>query len=179
MWATAMRRPLLILSLLVHPLFAQTPQQVDFFEKKIRPVLVKSCQGCHNAKLRVSQLDVSTAAAFQQGSPSGPLVDKTDPASSRILKVISYDERLKMPPTGKLTAEEIADITTWVKVGAPWPGAEEAAAPAPKPVAKREITDAERKFWAFQPVKSVEPPKVKNQLWVRTPVDRFVLAKLE
>src|SRR5262249_6586205 len=117
-----MLRSLLLLVLLVYSLYAQTPQQAEFFEKKIRPVLVKSCQGCHNAKMRVSQLDLSTAAAFLQGGPSGPLVDKADPTNSRILKVISYDEKLKMPPTGKLTAEEIGDLTEWVKAGAGWPG---------------------------------------------------------
>ena len=172
-------RSILALSLLLGiPLAAQTAEQVEFFEKRVRPVLVTRCQGCHNPKLKSSGLDLSSAAAFRQGGLSGPLIaDK--PEGSRLLQVVSYESPLKMPPTGKLKDEEIASLNEWVKLGAPWPGAEQqtAAAPAPKPA--KEFTDAQKQFWAFQPVRPVTPPKVKDGKWVRTPVDRFILAALE
>jgi len=161
---------------------AQTAEQVEFFEKKIRPVLAGSCQGCHNAKLKSAELDMSTAAGFRAGGQSGPLVDTAKPEESRLLKVVSYDERLKMPPTGKLSAAQLADLGAWVKMGAPWPNAGEASAAATGwSVRKggRNFSEEEKKFWSFQALKPVTPPAVRDESWVRTPVDRFILAKLE
>ncbi len=94
----------------------------ELFEKKIRPILAQKCQVCHNAKAGMAGLDLSTAEGFAKGGDSGPLVDREKLENSRILKVISYDEKLKMPPTGKLKDEEIAAVTEWVKAGASWPG---------------------------------------------------------
>src|SRR5689334_12549882 len=116
-----MRSLLVLLTVaLSSPVWAQ---QSDFFEKKIRPVLASRCQACHNAKIKTAGLDLSTAEGFQHGGQSGPLVVAGDPGASRILKAIGYAEPLKMPPTGKLADEEIADLAAWVKSGAVWPGA--------------------------------------------------------
>src|SRR5260221_13900566 len=92
---------------------------------------------------------------------------------------VCSSDLMKMPPTGKLKDEEIADLGAWVKMGAVWPGASGAAATPPVRPASRELTAAEKSFWAFQPVKDPAVPSVKNQSWAQTPVDRFVLAKLE
>ncbi len=160
------------------PNLQQTAAQTEYFEKNVRPVFVKNCQMCHNAKAKTSQLDLTSASGFQAGGAGGPVVSKDRPEESRILKAIGYEESLKMPPMGKLKAEEIASITEWVKMGAPWPGAESAAAAPPaKPVVS--FTPEQKAFWAFQPVANPTPPPVKDTAWVRTPVDRFVLAKLE
>jgi transposase-like protein len=166
------------------PAFCQTPTQQtaakdEFFEKKVRPILVKNCQMCHNAKAHTAQLDLSTAAGFMAGGPGGPLVSRDHPEDSRLLKVIGYEDSLKMPPMGKLKDEDIADLTTWVKIGAPWPGADPPSAaqtPAKNPA---DFTPEQKAFWAFQPPKAVAPPSVKNQSWVKTPIDQFILAKLE
>jgi cytochrome c551/c552 len=158
---------------------AQTPAQTEFFEKKVRPVLANSCQGCHNAKLKTAGLDLSTAAGFYAGGQSGPEFDSDKLEDSRILKAIGYDESLKMPPTGKLKKDELDDLTEWVKMGAPWPGHDHDSAPAPATAVKKEFTPAQKSFWAFQPVKDPAPPKVANQKWIQSPVDRFILAKLE
>jgi cytochrome c553 len=159
--------------------FAQPAEQIEFFEKHVRPVFATKCQGCHNPKLKSSGLDLSTAAGFRQGGLSGPLVTAS-PENSRLLQVISYEASLKMPPTGKLKDDEIASLTAWVKMNAPWPGAAEApaAAPAPK-VTHKEFTEEQKKFWAFQPVRKIDPPQVKNSGWGRTAIDRFILAELE
>src|SRR5687768_10920888 len=92
----------------------------EFFEKKVRPLLVQQCQPCHNTKVKTSGLDMSTAEGFMQGGPSGPLASKH---GSLLLDVISYEGRLKMPPGKKLPVEDIAILKTWVDNGAVWPGA--------------------------------------------------------
>lgn len=164
----------------------QRDEAAEFFEKQVRPLLAAKCQVCHSAKARTSGLDLSSAAGFQAGGASGLLVNKENPEASLLLKVISYEGSLKMPPMGKLKAEEIAVLTAWVKMGAPWPGAQptvaEHNAEEKKWTAKttvREFTDEEKKFWAFQPMSHPTPPSVKNEAWVKSPIDRFILAKLE
>jgi cytochrome c553 len=168
--------PIILLALLSSA-FAQSSD--EFFEKKIRPVLVAKCQVCHNAKAKTAGLDLSTAEGFAHGGPSGPLIAEK-PEESRLLKVIGYEDHLKMPPTGKLPAEDIADIAAWVKLGAPWPGAQaitpQATANAP---AGSRWSEEQKKFWAFQPIRVPEPPRVHDESWVRSAIDRFVLSKLE
>ncbi|MDX2032779.1 MAG: PSD1 and planctomycete cytochrome C domain-containing protein [Blastocatellia bacterium] len=157
-------------------------EQSEFFEKKIRPILATSCGACHNAKARVAGLDLSSAEGFARGGESGALIDKEKPEESRLLKVVHYDGPMKMPPTGKLKEEEIAALTAWVKMGAVWPGAEKpvaAAAAMPKNATVRGFTEKEKAFWSFQPMKQTTPPQVKNAAWVKSPIDRFILQKLE
>jgi cytochrome c553 len=156
---------------------AQTTAELEYFEKSVRPVLVKNCQMCHNSKAKTSQLDLSTVSGFLAGGASGPVFSKEHPEESRLLKVVSYDEDLKMPPMGKLKAEDIAALTAWIKMGAPWPGADQAAVAPPAP--KVEFTPEQKSFWAFQAPKEPAKPTVHDAGWVQTPIDAFVLAKLE
>ncbi len=158
-----------------------TPEQAEFFEKKIRPLFAAKCQKCHSADAQVAGLDMTSAESFARGGESGALVNKDKPEESRLLKVIRYDENPKMPPTGKLKDDEIEAVTAWVKMGAPWPGAAPAAAAKtfPKNSSVRSFTDDEKQFWAFQPMRDFAPPQVKNSAWVKSPIDHFVLAKLE
>ena len=168
----------LVVVLLPAPLFAQTASQVEFFEKNIRPLFSNNCQACHNPQLKTGGLDLSTAEGFMHGGASGPLVDNTNPAESRLLKVTGYDERIKMPPMGKLSQEDLDALRTWVEFGAPWPGARQAAEKRPDS-ATREFSEEERKFWAFRPMKEPELPRVRNEAWVQSPIDRFILSRLE
>ncbi len=157
----------------------QAAAQIDYFEKNVRPVFVKNCQMCHNAKARTSQLDLTSAAGFWAGGASGPIFSKEHPEDSRLLKAIGYEESLKMPPMGKLKPEDIASITEWVKIGAPWPGTDQTNAvqsPAKPPLV---FTAEQKSFWAFQPPKDPRPPPVKDTAWVRNAIDQFVLARLE
>jgi hypothetical protein len=97
-----------------------------------------------------------------------------DPAKSRLLQAVSYtDPKLKMPPAGKLAASEIEDLKTWIQGGAIWPASEKALPPS------YTITKEQRAFWSFQPVAAVQPPATKNPKWASTPIDRFILSKLE
>jgi cytochrome c553 len=152
--------------------------QTEFFEKKIRPILVKSCQACHNSKLKSAELDLSSAEGFVHGGASGPLVSKAEPEKSLLLRVVGYEERLKMPPTGKLSAEQLDDLAAWVKAGAAWPGAGVVNRIAPRSHGKK-LSAEDRAYWAFQPVKASAPPPVKNAAWGRSAIDAFILARLE
>ena len=160
---------------------AQSDNLAEFFEKRIRPVLIANCVKCHNPKAQVAQLDLTTAEGFAKGGESGLLINKEKPEESRLLKAISYDDSLKMPPTGKIKADEIAALTEWVKMGAPWPKSSGAVAESKPAIPKstREFTEEEKKFWAFQPLAKPSVPAVKNAAWVKSPVDAFILAKLE
>src|SRR6202049_2495247 len=161
------------------PIWAQTQDPTEFFEKKIRPVLVNNCQACHNPKLKTAGLDLTSAEGFVHGGQSGPVVVEGNPEASRLIKVVGYSEALKMPPAAKLKEEEIADLSAWVKMGAVWPGATPTAPAQTARAPSREFTAAEKSCWACQPVKDPALPSVRDQSWIQTPLDRFVLAKLE
>src|SRR5713101_7665653 len=78
---------------------AAPQEQVEFFETKIRPIFTTKCQPCHGAQQRMAGLDLTSAVGFGKGPDSGPLVDTADLDNSRLLKAVSYQERIKMPPT--------------------------------------------------------------------------------
>ena len=167
------------MALSLQPLAAQvTQEQTEFFEKKIRPVLAENCHSCHNPNLKTAGLNLTTAAGFVTGGENGSVIDRENPESSRLLQVIGYEERIKMPPTGKLVSDELADLTAWIKMGAPWPGAEHLEMNQEEK-GTRTFTEKEKKFWAFQPIRDPRPPKIKKIKWIRSPIDRFILEKLE
>src|SRR3989454_545576 len=154
------------------------PEQADFFESKIRPLLSDHCFGCHGPKLQQAGLDLSTAEGVLRGIVSGPVIVKGDPENSRLIQAVRYLGKIKMPPTGKLSDRQIADLITWVQMGAPWssPESKPAGVPAHE---KTEFTSEEKGFWSFQHVRSYNPPPVRRKAWVKTPIDNFILSKLE
>ncbi|MDQ1474766.1 MAG: hypothetical protein QOJ99_6246, partial [Bryobacterales bacterium] len=141
--------------LIAIPAFAQTPA-AEYFEKNVRPVFAKNCYECHGPNRQSAGINFATGAGF----------DKTTP----LLDAISYTADVKMPPTGKLSDADIAILKRWVGMGAAWPG--ETAAPAP--LTGKQITPADRQYWAFQPIKDPTPPALP----AKNPIDRFILAKL-
>lgn len=155
-------------------------EQAAFFEKRVRPLLYNRCFSCHGEKQQQGGLRLDSLAAILKGNASGPALVAGKPEESLLVHVIRYDHRVKMPPTGKLKNEEIETLVEWVKMGAPWPGAKpgESGRPAVR-TGEFVITEANRRFWAFRPVRKPPPPPVKNVGWVRSPIDRFILAKLE
>ena len=167
------------LGVFVLPLSAQVEgDSGEFFEKEIRSILVQNCSSCHNPQLKTAGLDLTTAEGFLAGAQSGPVISTADPASSRLLEVIGYEGGTKMPPPGKLTEPEITALTEWVKSGAFWPGAERVAVrKTARP--SGQFTEEEKNFWAFQPIRKPLPPKVRQEAWLSSPLDRFILAKLE
>jgi hypothetical protein len=151
---------------------------VEFFEKKIRPVLAEHCYSCHSAaakKLR-GRLSLDSRPAMRKGGDSGPVVVPGQPDASLLIKAVRYtDPDTRMPPKGKLPAAVIADLEKWVALGAPDPRTGDVAQAGLKWTAPRD----NRKFWAFQPPRPQPVPAVKDPAWPRGPIDRFVLAKLE
>lgn len=147
----------------------------DFFEKKIRPVLVEQCYKCHSTTAGKTEggLALDTRSAMRAGGASGPAVVPSDEEKSLILAAIRHDG-LAMPPDRKLPTEVIADFERWIADGAADP--REGAAPVAKPTV--DYTEA-RNHWAFQPVAVVAPPTNADQAWALDPIDRFILAKLE
>ncbi len=151
---------------------------LEFFEKKIRPALADNCYACHSEKSKKPQggLLLDSIETMLKGGASGqPAVVPGDVEKSLLIKAIRYtDAKLQMPLGGKLPDQVIKDFEQWVKMGAPAPRATTTASNQPA-----YNFDEARKFWSFQPVKNHQAPKVKNESWVKSPIDRFILAKLE
>jgi cytochrome c553 len=147
----------------------------DFFETKVRPTLAGKCFACHSADNRMSGLELTSREAMLKGGASGPAIRSGDPDGSLLIQAIRHThERLKMPPGGKLSDAEIEALATWVRNGTAWPS----HPVAPKAAVTR-ITPEQRSWWSFQPVRKPAPPAVKDAKWAATPIDRFVLARLE
>ncbi len=153
----------------------QDAEGVEFFEKRIRPVLAERCYPCHSAgaeKLKGGLL-LDSREGILKGGNQGRAVVPGDPEGSLLLRAIRRtDEELKMPPKEALSAVEIAGFEEWVRRGAPAPAAAAARPLAVYPAKTRE-------HWAFRPVADPAPPAVKNASWAKTDLDRFILAKLE
>jgi cytochrome c553 len=156
------------------------PADLEFFEKKIRPVLAEHCYECHGAEKQKGGLRLDSREALRVGGDSGPAIVPGEPGKSLLIRAVQYlDKDLAMPPSKdgskKLPAAVIADLESWVQRGAPDPR-DGAATVTNKPAFDFE---AERKKWAYRKPERTPLPAVKNATWVKTPVDTFVLAKLE
>jgi hypothetical protein len=150
-----------------------TAPETDFFERRVRPVLAEHCYACHGPKKQRGKLRFDSAAFLRRESESGPLVVPGHPEKSLLIQAVRREGEVKMPPPPrpKLPPQAAADLSAWVKMGAPWPEAKAT------PAALEE--EAWQRHWAFQPVRPPPLPAVKDAAWARTPVDRFILAGLE
>lgn len=152
-----------------------SPAETEFFEKKIRPILIENCYKCHSAQSEKVKggLLLDSREGLLKGGDSGPAITAGDPDHSLLIKAVRYgDEKLQMPPKNKkLSEEQIADLVAWVKIGAPDPRSQS------KPPANSQR--AAEKHWAFRPVHQSAIPAVKDQSWAQSPIDALVLAKLE
>ncbi len=166
--------------LLALPAFADiSPESAEFFEKKIAPIFKEHCFKCHShsaEKIKGGLVLDSADGAFT-GGDTGPAVVPGDVAKSLLITAVGYkDDDLQMPPKGKkLSEEQIALLTDWVKMGAPWP---KATGQKMTVRAKGKITVEDRKWWAFQPMAKPEMPTVDDHGWCANEIDRFVFAKL-
>jgi hypothetical protein len=148
-----------------------------FFEKEVLPILKANCFKCHgNGKTR-GGLSLASRAGVLSGGDRGPAVSLERPEASILLKAIHYRDGLEMPPDGRLKPAEVAALTKWVQAGLPYPE----GGPAPVAAGPRglRVTDVDRQYWAYRPVRRPEPPAVKDRDWVRNPIDAFILAGLE
>ncbi|RPI87941.1 MAG: DUF1549 domain-containing protein, partial [Planctomycetaceae bacterium] len=157
---------------------AFTPEQFEFFESKIRPVLVENCFECHSAASKSVKggLKLDSRAALLQGGDSGPALVPGKPDESLAVQAVRW-QMFEMPPQGKLRAEVIADLAQWIAMGAPWPETDSASADSPAKT--YDWPTLKSQHWAWQPVARPAPPPVNNATWPRSAIDQFVLARLE
>lgn len=157
--------------------FAAAADKVEFFEKRIRPVLMNECAECHGEKKQKGGLRVDTREALRRGGDAGPAVVPGDPAKSLLLASIKHlDPDLQMPEKKpKLDNNIISDFEKWIAEGADDP---REGTPNREEDSTAVLARA-KKMWAFQPVRSQEPPVVADAAWSDRPVDRFLLKAME
>jgi hypothetical protein len=151
----------------------------EFFEKKVRPILVANCFKCHSEQMKVKGgLRLDSRAGLLKGGDNGPAIVAGSPEKSRLIEAISYKNAdLTMPPRGKLPEAVLADLAAWIKMGAPWPNA--AVEIGSKGKDGLDLAKRKREHWCWQPVRPPVLPVVKDAGWTRGPIDRFILSKLE
>src|SRR5262245_50980219 len=173
-------RPIVLASLIAAPVLAQEPtqEQQDFYINKVLPILAENCYRCHSAEGGKDKggLTLDSQDAMLKGGDSGPALVPGNVEKSLLITAVSFkDAELRMPPKGeKLTPAQVTTLTEWVKMGAPI--ASNTTAVKSK---LSGLTDKARAHWAYQPVTNPKIPVNKNQQWCRTPVDCFILQKIE
>jgi hypothetical protein len=166
-----------------------SPEALEFFETRIRPLLAARCYECHSGaapKLK-GGLRVDGREWLVAGGSSGPAIVPGDPDASLLVQAVRYsDDDLRMPPKQALDDAAVKDLEHWVGLGAPWPGspAKDPAAPDGArehvPYGQRDIDfDAARAQWPFTAPVRHDPPEVRDQDWAWSPIDRFLLAAME
>ncbi|MEX0727546.1 MAG: DUF1549 domain-containing protein, partial [Planctomycetaceae bacterium] len=159
---------------------APTVEQLEFFELKIRPLLVEHCHKCHGPEKHQGNLRLDSLEAIIAGGDSGPAAIPGEPGESLLIEAIGYEGVVQMPPSGKLEQEDIDRLTRWVAMGMPWP---KSAGDEKKPLVPRQgglaITAEDRGFWSFQPPERPALPDVAQRDWASNSIDLFILRKLE
>lgn len=150
---------------------AADSSDTDFFESQIRPLLVEKCIQCHGSSKQEGGLRLDSRQGLITGGDTGTAIQPGQPQASLLIAAVRQSGDLQMPPKGKLSDREIEALAHWVQQGAPWP---ESSKPLVSP---SEL--AARAHWAFQPVKEQAIPSVHHADWVRTPLDAFILSRLE
>ncbi len=155
---------------------ADEPVNNEFFEKKVRPILIANCVECHGPKKDKGGLRLDSKAGFTKGGDTGAVVKAGEPDKSLLVQVIRYDGDIKMPAKGKMSDADIATLTAWVKGGAPWP---EDVAVGPKKGEAFDLHARAKAHWSFQPITRPKVPELRNPMAEnRNPIDSFLLAKL-
>jgi Protein of unknown function (DUF1553)/Protein of unknown function (DUF1549)/Planctomycete cytochrome C len=152
-------------------------EQLAFFEKRIRPLLIEKCYSCHSAEAQPleGELLVDSRAGIRRGGTSGPAVVPSNLEKSLLIQAVRFDDPdFQMPPDEKLSDDQIADLEKWVSMGAPDP-----RSTATIHEGKKIDIEAARQFWSFKPIVAPVVPNVKNADWPRNDLDRFILAELE
>ncbi|MFN0052228.1 MAG: PSD1 and planctomycete cytochrome C domain-containing protein [Planctomycetales bacterium] len=155
-----------------------TPEGLAFFEKRIRPLFIEHCYECHSTgKKAKGGLTLDTRHGTRTGGDSGPTLIPGDPEHSPLVEAVRYKNRdRQMPPKGPLSEAQVRDLEAWVAMGAPDP---RDAPPAEKPQRPEFDLEQGRRHWSFQPLANPAIPSVTHRDWVRTPIDAFVLERLE
>lgn len=153
-------------------------QQLEFFETKVRPLLVDKCYQCHgnDSESLEGGLSLASRKSMLAGGDSGPAIAPGKPNESLIIDAINYGEIYQMPPDSKLASEEIEILTRWVKMGSPWPADSDIEV---KSTDSFDLEERKSNHWCWQPIVPPDLPSVTNSDWPLDPIDHFVLSKLE
>ncbi|MEO7413711.1 MAG: PSD1 and planctomycete cytochrome C domain-containing protein [Opitutaceae bacterium] len=157
-----------------------TKENTEFFESRIRPVLVERCYECHStqAKRVRGGLLLDSQPGIAEGGANGPVIVPGDLENSPLIHAIRWtDSDFAMPPRDKLTAQQVENFEQWVKMGAPDPRIEAVSKEGDK--AKTRDLSADRNWWAFRPVTETNAPRVIQSAWGKKRIDAFVLRALE
>jgi hypothetical protein len=176
-----------------------TADQVKFFEEKVRPILAENCYKCHGSENQKGSLRLDLREMALAGGESGPVIVPGKPEESVLVEAIQW-KSFEMPPSGKLNDLQVATLTEWIRQGAPMPKDHGGAGGVAVRKTRGVITDEDRQWWAFQPIRrptvpaasggrqapdNVEQPSVENDREAdasrspRNPIDAFVLARMQ
>ena len=154
-------------------------EDLSFFESKIRPLLIEKCGDCHGPDEQESALRIDTWVGIAEGGKGGPLVMPGKPNSSLLIVAVNYqDNDLRMPPDGRLSKQEVADLKRWIEIGAPHPDRLNAATTIQPRRASEIDFESAREFWSLQPVKRPTVPADGGSSRAQTDIDRFVISEL-
>ena len=155
-----------------------TGEQIEFFEKQVRPLFAEHCYSCHSVKAEKLQagLLMDSRAALLRGGDSGEAIIPGDVGGSLLIEAVRY-ESYEMPPKGKLSQREIETFERWVEMGGAWP--DEAVPTGEAAAAEFNLQQRKADHWVWQPIESPTIPEVDDTAWPRDEVDHFILARLE
>ena len=145
--------------------------EIEFFERRVRPVLIERCVECHGPDKQESGLRLDSREAILRGGDSGPAAIAKKPNDSLLVQAIRRSGDIKMPPKKSLKRHEVDALVRWIETGLPWPASQ---GPVPDDRSK-----AAESHWAYQPVVRLKPPHVRNDNWAITDIDRFIASKLQ
>ena len=160
----------------ISPRFSR--EQLDFYEKQVRPILADNCFKCHShqAEKIKGSLVLDSRDGLLKGGDTGPAIVPGEPDISLLIRAVRHvDEDLQMPPKKQLPAAQIDVLAEWIKMGAPCPETSNAFAAMPK---GRRATTSDTNWWSFQPLRDVKVPEVADRGWSRSAIDKFIFAKL-
>ncbi|MGE0760670.1 MAG: DUF1549 domain-containing protein, partial [Pirellulaceae bacterium] len=152
-----------------------SPDDREFFEKKVRPVLVEHCEKCHGAEQAKGGLRLHAKAGWLEGGDSGPAIIPGNPDESLLIQAVRYGGDYEMPPEGRLPPTIVRDLEEWVRRGAPDPRTGAVTLAKPRGI----DLELGRQHWAYRPLAVTVPPAVRDEVWPVHAIDRFVLEQLE
>lgn len=159
---------------------AKMVKGLEIFTKQVRPILAQKCLKCHGGKTTENEFNISDRPTLLKGGTSGPAVVPGKPRESLLYQLITHAKKPFMPhEASKLPDQAIAQIAAWIENGAPFDQPLAGNATTKPSWTDKHVPDDAKQFWSCQPLRRLPPPAVKNEAWVKTPIDRFILARLD
>jgi mono/diheme cytochrome c family protein len=152
---------------------------LDIFKKHVRPILTSQCVKCHGGAKTEGELDLTDRDRLLKGGDHGAAIVPGEPKKSLLYLMVAHEEKPAMPyKAARLSDGAVRQIGAWIENGAPY-DASLVARNDSAAWTEKKVSPEARQHWAYQPLKVTPPPSVKNAGWIKTDVDRYILAKLE